>query len=138
MKTLTITLKRLVKKGSTCPRCGATGRELATAVSALKKSLSPLGIKVALEKEELSLPSFRKRPLQSNQIWLNGRLLEAWLGGTSSQTPCSDVCGRTGCRTVEVAGATYETIPAAFVIKAGLLAAADLIGLERDDSCCES
>ena len=66
--------KRLTPKGETCPRCGSTEEELRKAVSILKKSFAPLGIKVILEKEELSVTEFKKDPLQFNRIWINNRL----------------------------------------------------------------
>ena len=52
---LKIKWKLLISKGETCRRCGSTEKGLRKAVSALKKSLAPLEIKVILEKEELSI-----------------------------------------------------------------------------------
>ncbi len=137
MKTLKIKWQRLLSDGQTCPRCGSTEEELEKAISTLKQSLIPLGIKVVLEKDELSVAEFKKDTLQSNQIWLNGRSLEDWIGGKVGQSPCCDVCGPSECRTVEVGGEVYETIPADLVIKAGLLAGSQLLSLETDKSCCE-
>ena len=91
--TLKIRWKRLISKGETCPRCGSTEEELRKAVSTLKKSFAPLGIKVILEKEELSVTEFKKDPLQSNRIWINNRLLEDWIEGRVGHSPCCDVCG---------------------------------------------
>ncbi len=138
METLKIKWQRLVSEGQTCPRCGSTGEELEKAISTLKQSLTPLGIAVVLEKHELSAAEFKRDPLQSNQIWLNDRLLEDWIGGRVGQSPCCDVCGSFGCRTVGVGGEVYEAIPADLVIKAGLLAASQLIRTEPNESCCES
>ena len=59
--TLKIKWKRLISKGETCPRCGSTEEELRKAVSTLKKSFAPLGIKVILEKEELSVYGIQER-----------------------------------------------------------------------------
>lgn len=44
--TLKIKWKRLISEGETCPRCGSTEQELRKAVSTLKKSFAPLGIRV--------------------------------------------------------------------------------------------
>lgn len=126
-KLLRIKWKRLISGGETCPRCGSTGEELGKAVSTLRQSLSPLGIEVVFEKEGLSVAEFKKDPLQSNRIWINDRLLEEWIGGGVGHTPCCDVCGPHDCRTVEVGGRVYETIPAEIIIKAGLSAAAQLV-----------
>lgn len=113
------------------------------AISTLKQSLTPLGIQVILEKEELSIIDFKKNPLQSNQIWLNGQLIEDWIGGKVSHSPCCSICGSTKCRTVIIGEGVYETIPAELIIKAGFLAASHLIGREiigRETNilCCES
>lgn len=133
---LKITWKRLVSEGKTCPRCGSTAEELEKAVSALKQSLAPLGIEVIVEKEELSGAEFKKDPSQSNRIWLNNRLLEDWIGGEVGHSPCCDVCGPSECRTVEVEGEVYETIPAEIIIKAGLSAASQLVITRKGGSCC--
>lgn len=138
MKTLKIKWQRLVSGGQTCPRCGSTEEELEKAISTLKQSLTPLGIQVVLEKDELSVAEFKKDPLRSNQIWLNDRLLEDWIGGKVGQSPCCDVCGPSECRTVGIGEEVYEAIPADLIIKAGLLAASQLVVRETNESCCES
>ena len=138
VKTLRVKWQRLVSDGQTCPRCGSTEEELEKAICTLKRSLVPLGIEVVLEKEQLSVSEFKKDPLQSNQIWLNDRPLEDWIGGKVGQSPCCDVCGPSECRTVGVEGETYEAIPADLVIKAGLIAASESVGTEMNESCCSS
>lgn len=49
--------------------------------------------------------------------------MEAWLNGTVCSSRCCSVCGDSECRTVEVEGASYEVIPEALLVKAGLIAA---------------
>ena len=71
MKVLEIKWQRLVSKGETCPRCGLTEKEVDKAVSALKKSLAPLGVEVRLAKSELSLSEFKK--LQGAVFFLRSR-----------------------------------------------------------------
>ena len=136
ISNLKIKWKRLISKGETCPRCGSTEEELRKAVSILKKSFTPLGIKVILEKEELSVTEFKKDPLESNRIWINNRLLEDWIEGSVGHSPCCDVCGPHDCRTMEVQGQIYETIPADIIIKAGLSAASKLVSPRTGESCC--
>ncbi|MGB9854565.1 MAG: DUF2703 domain-containing protein [Candidatus Bathyarchaeales archaeon] len=136
MNTLKIRWQRLVSDWQTCPRCGSTEEEIEKAVSVLKQSLAPLGIEVILEKSELSIREFEKNPLESNKIWINDRLLEDWIGGVVGQSPCCEVCGPSECRTVKVEGENYETIPADLIVKAGLLAASELISAETNESCC--
>lgn len=138
MKTLKIKWQRLVSGGQTCPRCRATEEELEKAISTLEQSLTPLGIQVVLEKDELSVAEFKIDPLRSNQIWLNDRLLENWIAGKVGQSPCCDVCGPSECRTVVIGEEVYEAIPADLIIKAGLLAASQLVVRETNESCCES
>lgn len=133
---LKIKWKRLISNGETCPRCGSTEEELGKAVSTLKQSLAPLGIEVIFEKEELSVTEFKIDPLQSNRIWINNRLLEDWIEGRVGHSPCCDVCGPNDCRTLEVEGKTYETIPAEIIIKAGLSAASQLVIPRKGESCC--
>lgn len=127
VKLLKIKWRRLISEGETCPRCDSTEKEVDKAVSALSQSLAPLGIKVRLEKEELSVSEFKKKPLQSNRILINDRLLEDWIGGEVGHSSCCDVCGPSECRTLEVDGKIYEVIPAGLIIKAGLIAASALV-----------
>lgn len=135
MKILKIKWQRLVSDKQTCPRCGSTEKELEKAVSTLQQCLVPLGIRVSLEKKELSIGEFKKDPLQSNKVWVNDRLLEDWIGGKVGQSPCRDVCGPSECRTVGAGGEVYEVIPADLVVKAGLLAASQLLGPDSSKPC---
>ncbi|MCX7678911.1 MAG: DUF2703 domain-containing protein [Spirochaetes bacterium] len=136
-RSLKIRWQRLVSDGQTCPRCKATEEELDKAISILKKSLTPLNIEVILEKEELPITEFKKNPLRSNQIWINERLLEEWIGGKFGQSPCCDVCGPSECRTVEADGKVYEEIPSDLIIKAAHLAVAREIVEISNESCCQ-
>lgn len=136
MHKLNIKWLRLVTDGKTCPRCRSTEEGLEEAVSALTRSLTPLGIQVILEKDELSLKEFHEDPLRSNQIWINGRLLEDWIGGTAGQSQCCDVCGDNECKTIVVGKDIYEVIPPDMIIRAGLLAASELVDTRAIGVCC--
>ncbi|MDP3181940.1 MAG: DUF2703 domain-containing protein [Desulfobaccales bacterium] len=127
MQTLPIKWQRLVYDSQTCSRCEATGQEVQKAVTALRQSLNPLGIRVTLETEELDPATFARDPSQSNRLWVGGLPLEEWLGAQVGQSPCCGPCGDAECRTLEAQGQTYETIPAALIIKAGLRAASQLL-----------
>lgn len=135
MRTLTIHWQRLLADEKTCPRCGATEIAVEKAVSLLTQALAPLGIAVVLQKAALSLDEFKQNPLQSNAIRLNGRLLEEWLGAKSGQSECCEVCGPNECRTVAVEETVYEAVPEELIVKAGLLAAAEL--LSQKECGCE-
>lgn len=121
-KVLIISWQRLVSDGNTCPRCGSTEDELGKAIEQLKKSLNPLGIKVELQKSELTLEEFKKEPVKSNIILFNDIPLEDLILAKTGQSQCCDVCGDEECRTVEVGGKAHETIPAGLIVKAGLIA----------------
>jgi hypothetical protein len=133
MKTLTIAWQRLLDDGQTCPRCGSTETEVEKAVALLTQSLTPLGVAVVLEKSELSSEQFAQAPLQSNAIRINGKLLEEWVGGATGQSPCCEVCGPHDCRTLAVGSEVFEVIPTELIVKAGLLAAAQLLDREECD-----
>ncbi len=135
MKTLTIKWQRLVHGGETCPRCCDTGAEVRKAAETLAAVVAPLGIKVVLEEIEMDLQDFKRQPLESNRILLDGRALEDWLSGTTGQSPCCDVCGPNDCRTMTVDGRTYEAIPADLIIRAGLLAVAALTATPAEPCC---
>jgi len=128
MKTLTIRWQRLVnEKGETCERCAATGDSTQNAFNKLKKALAEIDIEVKLEKDALDFSTFTKDPLQSNRIWIGGKPLEAWIGATIGKSQCCDACGDSDCRTLIVDKDAYEKIPENLIIRAGLLAAAEIL-----------
>ena len=128
-QALQIRWQRLVdEKGQTCARCGATEAATGDAVKKLRRSLKGLDIEVVLEKVALSPSAFAKDPLESNRIWIAEKPIEEWLQGTIGKSQCCGACGDAECRTLTVDGRTYDTIPAELIIKAGLLASAQLIG----------
>ena len=118
MKTIFIEWQRLIIDKETCPRCGGTEQELEQAV----KELDLLGIKAELEKKELSEAEFKAAPGESNRILINGQTLEAWLQANTGRSRCCDACGDEECRTVEVSGKVYETIPAELIVRAAKIA----------------
>lgn len=137
MKTLTILWQRLVdERGQTCDRCGATETAVEDAVQTLQRSLGELGIAVVLEKRTLNQATFREAPLESNRLWIAGEPLEKWLSATTGESQCCSTCGDADCRTVTVDGETYEAIPAELLVKAGLLAGAQLLQSAPRSACC--
>ena len=141
MKNLIIRWQRLVdEKGQTCERCGQTEKELKKAFESLKKSFAPIGITVIFKKETLDSTTCAKDISQSNRIWINNRSLEEWLSARVGKSPCSFCCDELGekveCRTVSIGEQTYEKIPAELIIKAGFLAASQLIEVKTSEPCC--
>lgn len=127
MSVLRIRWQRLVKDGRTCDRCGDTEGEVRRATDTLRQVLTPLGIETQLEVADIDEATFFASPLESNRIWIGDRPMEEWLSGTVAKSPCCSVCGDTDCRTVEIQGAVFETIPERLIIKAGLLAAVEIL-----------
>jgi hypothetical protein len=136
MKTLKIQWQRLVIDNQTCPRCGATEAEVNKAIQSLKQSLNPKAIEVVLEKRAIQQADFQKNPSKSNLILIAGRPLEDWLQARTGQSSCCGPCGDAECRTIDVQGKIYETIPAELIIKAGLIAANQLFNPKAGHSCC--
>jgi hypothetical protein len=124
MKTLTISWQRLVKDGQTCDRCGGTHLELQKAIDSLRGALAPLGFEPRLETQPIDEPEFLASPLESNRIWIAGVQMEDWLGARVGASRCCAACGDSDCRTVSLDDLTFETIPAALIVKATLAAAA--------------
>jgi hypothetical protein len=127
MKQLSIIWQRLVSEGRTCDRCAATHGEVERAVSTLGEVLGPLDIEPTLEIREIDDATFRADPSASNRIWLNGVPLEDWLDAGVGSSQCCSVCGAEHCRTVEVDGTTFEAVPERVVVRAGLIAAAEML-----------
>jgi hypothetical protein len=137
MKTLNICWQRLVdERGQTCDRCGTTETAVEQAVQKLKRALRELDIDVVLEKTTLSPTAFLKDPLESNRVWVAGEPIESWLSATAGQSRCCSACGDADCRTVTVDGQTYEAIPAELIVRAGLLAGAELLRGAPPGTCC--
>lgn len=128
MKKLTITWQRLVDEtGATCPRCAGTQEQVQRAVDRLRAALEPLGVLPVLETHEIDSATFLQQPEQSNRIWIGGRPLEDWLGARSGASTCCAACGDAQCRTLELDGACHEVIPEGLLVRAGLIAASQLL-----------
>ena len=128
METLDIVWQRLVSPdGRTCDRCGETFEEVQKAVATLTDVLRPLGIEPLLETCEIDDPAFRADPSLSNRIWVRGKPMEEWLEASVGKSRCCSVCGDAECRTVEVGGTTFEAIPERLLVRAALIATADLL-----------
>lgn len=149
-KVLLVKWQRLVdESGQTCERCAMTQMEVHKALRLLGSSLEPLGIDVRLEEKKLSPAECASDISQSNRIWIGSVSIEQWLGAEVGASPCAGCCGdlsgcheseggTVDCRTVVIGDRVYEEIPAELILKAGLLAAANLILPIEAASCCPS
>lgn len=130
MTELKIKWQRLVdERGQTCDRCAGTGVEIQVAADMLREALAPLGIAVVTETKKLSTADFMRAPLESNRVWIGNRPIEEWLGAEVEQSRCCGSCGEHECRTVTIREQTYEVVPRELVLKAGLMAAAELVAV---------
>ncbi len=128
MKPLRIVWQRLVNSGGqTCDRCGGTYDALQRAIAKLEDALGPSGLEPTLETKEIDEGSFKADPSASNRIWIADRPLEQWLAATVGDSRCCSVCGDSECRTVELDGTVFEAIPEELILKAALLAAAQML-----------
>jgi len=128
MTPLRIVWQRLVTAdGATCARCGATQREIERAVGILKEVFQPLGIEPHWDVIDLDEARFKASPGESNRVWIASKPLEEWLGARVGSSDCCPVCAGAPCRTVEVSGRTFEAVPAHLIIRAALIAAAELM-----------
>ncbi len=112
MKRLEIEWKHLDKDGQTCERCGDTGHTVRRVVKELESELRPKGWEVTFQETLLT----DKEIPESNEILLNGVLLEEILPQASKSENCCSSCEEllglpTLCRTIEYQGQTYEAIP---------------------------
>jgi len=128
MKLLRIVWQRLVDHdGKTCDRCGHTYESLQRAIAKLKDALAPLGLEPTLETKDIDEESFKVDPSLSNQIWIADHPLEEWLDAKVGESRCCSVCGDSECRTVQVGEAVFEAIPEELILKAVLVAAAQML-----------
>ncbi len=145
MISLPIIWQRLVSPdGKTCDRCDETHQAIQRAVGTLKETLRPLGIEPTFEARAIDEQSFKADPSESNRIWIADRPMEEWLGASVGSSRCCSVCGDSECRTVEVGGTVFEAITGKLVLKAALLASAQLLDAttegpspEGEHRCCE-
>lgn len=117
-KRLEIEWKHFAVGDKTCERCGKTGETLKSVVEDLRKEFLPVGVKINLTETLLD----KTRMAESNEILMNGRLIEDLLAAVVASTDCPS-CGTlagesTCCRAIDIDDTLYEDIPAALIRKA--------------------
>jgi hypothetical protein len=119
---LQIVWQRLVSPDGTCDRCNATHDEIRQAA----KLDAVLWIFSRTRDHEIDEnPSHQS--VWVNRIWLRRMVVVGWDQGSR----CCSVCGDAECRTMEVSGATFETIPEVLFLKAALVAAAQVLDVDE-------
>lgn len=117
-KRLEIEWKHFAVGEATCERCGRTGDTVRSVIDELRKEFGPAGVKINLTETILD----KTQIAESNQVLMNGVLLEDLLSASVVSTDCPS-CGTligesTCCRAVEIDDVQYEDIPAELIRKA--------------------
>jgi hypothetical protein len=117
-KRLDIEWKHFAVSDATCERCGKTGEALNTAVEELRHEFASSGVTINFSEVLLD----KTRIAESNEIRMNGVLLEDILAATVVSTDCPS-CGTlagesTCCRATEIGDNRYEDVPVWAIKKA--------------------
>lgn len=114
-----------------CNRCLMTPEEVKTAYEKLQSALAKLDIEVILDEQT--------EAQEGDHILINGKALENLLGGKLVKRQCASCPGADGetkeYNTLELDGTVYEIIPAALIIRAGLLVASELFAAKSSLPC---
>lgn len=117
-KHLDIEWKHFAVGDATCERCGKTGEALNIAVEELRHELASAGMTINFSE----MPLDKTRIAESNEIRMNGVLLEDLLAATVVSTDCPS-CGTlagesTCCRATKIGDSRYEDVPVWAIKKA--------------------
>lgn len=113
------------ERGETCDRCNKTYINLEKVVNVLKPALANFGIEIEFAKKALSLEEFKKNPLLSNQILIDGKPIEDLLNLKVGQSKCCGPCGDNECRTIIDENTEKEEVEERIILKAVLKNLAD-------------
>ena len=117
-KRLEIEWKHFAVGDETCERCGKTGDALHTAVEELRSEFAPAGVKINLTETLLDKTGIA----ESNEIRMNGTLLEDLLSAGVVSTDCPSCCTLAGestcCRAIEIGNEQFEDVPVWAIKKA--------------------
>ena len=119
---LEIEWKHFVVGDETCDRCEKTGCSLRSAIEELRHELTPKGVEICLTETFLD----KTRMSESNEICMNGVLLEELLSAETVSTKCPSCGSLTGdtsccCRAVGIGDDLYEDVPVWAIKKAAYL-----------------
>ncbi|MCX7822877.1 MAG: DUF2703 domain-containing protein [Syntrophobacterales bacterium] len=106
------------ENGNTCDRCDQTLLNLEKVISVIKPAFEEFDITIDFEKVALSYDEFKRNPLASNQITIDGRPLETILDLKVGKSPCCGPCAGNDCRTLVIKGVERDVIEARVILKA--------------------
>lgn len=128
MRKIEIIWQRLVdEKGETCDRCNKTYLNLESAIKKIEPLLTNIGLQIEFQKKSLSMDEFKKNPLSSNEIIINGKKIENVLNLKVGQSGCCGPCGDNECRTVIDESGEKEEVEERLIIKAILKEVVEII-----------
>ncbi len=121
-KRLDIEWKHFAVGDATCERYDKTGEALKTAVEELRQELNSSGVAISFSE----MPLDKTRIAESNEIRMNGVLIEDLLAAAVVSTDCPS-CGTlagesTCCRATEIGGNQHEDVPVWAIKKAAYIA----------------
>lgn len=133
-RTLVIRWQHAVcQNDNPCERCINTPLEIQQAFDDLKTSLSGLGITVTLEEKKIKH--------HDDHLFINDRDVVDLLKGERVKTACANCFDDKGnprtCNSLKLGDDVFEVIPAELIIKAGLVAASELITAAPEAPCGE-
>ncbi|PMP96717.1 MAG: heavy metal sensor signal transduction histidine kinase [Thermodesulfobacterium geofontis] len=119
MEFIKVTWQGLIdKNGKTFERFNKTYLNIESALRKLDPLISNLGIKIILEKKELTEEEFEKDPLSSNRVFINGEPIEDILNLKIGESICCGTCKGLECRTILEDKKETEEIPEKYIITA--------------------
>jgi len=117
-RLLEIEWKHLDVAGETCDRCAGTISTIQQVLEELRQEGQLNRVRVRVR--ETPLP--QARIAESNQVLINGTLIEEILSAVVAETYCPSCSSLTGesscCRAVEHEGMVYEELPAPLIRRA--------------------
>jgi hypothetical protein len=133
-RTLVIRWQHAVcKNENPCERCVNTPLEIQQAYENLRESLAGLGIIVTMEEKKIKQ--------HDDHIYINDHDIIDLLKGERTKTECANCFDEKGnprtCNSLKLGDKTFEVIPAELIMKAGLMAASELITATPEPPCGE-
>ena len=133
-RTLVIRWQHAVcQNDNPCERCINTPIEIQRAFDDLKSSLAGLGITVTMEEKKIKD--------HDDRLFINDHDVIDLLKGERTKTACANCFDDKGnprtCTSLKLGEDVFEVIPAELIIKAGLVAASELMTAAPEPPCGE-